>query len=252
MTQEERAVKLAELSETANGLVKSYNEAMQENKITEAASLDKTLTQTVNEYTSMVREMCFEECKATEDPMLAAVTMLQFATIRIKDEKPEGTLIAVRSIEETEKQIPLLKLQKYCGSIGASPNWAHIAQKMNMLLTAQKAVDLGIDPKRVNDSFSMSEIARGIDMGKTPTSNTNLLKTLQTGIDAMLGEGKFKVTSHDVNYLVSVFSRKSNKAALTVQCSNHARFVGYMADVCHRCVTGKSYELAYQQKKDNG
>lgn len=45
----------------------------------------------------------------------------------------------------------------------------HIAQKMNFLLTAQKAKDLGLDPQKVNDSYAMSEIARQFDMGKNPT-----------------------------------------------------------------------------------
>ena len=89
---------------------------------------------------------------------------------------------------------------------------------MNFLLTAQKAVDLGIDPKAVNDSYAMSEIAREFDMGKNPTSKTNLLKTLQTVITAMLGE-QYKATSHDVNFLMSVYSKK-NRKALTVTCAN--------------------------------
>jgi len=88
-------------------------------------------------------------------------------------------------------------------------------------------------------------------MGKTPTSKTNMLKTLQAVIDAMLGEGKFKATSHDVAYLLSVYSRK-NRAALTVTCANHRYFRNYIAEVCHRCATGKSYEIDHCTKKDNG
>ena len=153
------------------------------------------------------------------------------------------------ALSDKERQIDLLKLHKYCGKIGANENWAHIAQKMNFLLTAQKAVDLGINPKAVNDSYAMSEIAREFDMGKNPVSKTNLLKTLQTVITAMLGE-QYKATSHDVNFLMSVYSKK-NRKALTVTCSNHRYFRNYLAEVCHRIVTGKSYELDYRTKKDN-
>ena len=104
-----------------------------------------------------------------------------FVTIGVKDEQKGDDKVPVRSIVDKERQIDLLKLHKYCGSIGANENWSHIAQKMNFLLTAQKCVDLGVDPKSVNDSYSMSEIAREFDMGKNPTSKTNLLKTLQDG-----------------------------------------------------------------------
>lgn len=86
-------------------------------------------------------------------------------------------------------------------------------------------------------------------MGKNPTSKTNLLKTLQTVITAMLGE-QYKATSHDVNFLMSVYSKK-NRKALTVTCANHRYFRNYLAEVCHRIVTGKTYELDFKTKKDN-
>ena len=181
--------------------------------------------------------------------MLTAVTTLSFVTIGVKDEQKGDDKVPVRAIVDKERQIDLLKLHKYCGSIGANENWSSIAQKMNFLLTAQKAVDLGIDPKVVNDSYAMSEIAREFDMGKNPTSKTNLLKTLQTVITAMLGE-QYKATSHDVNFLMSVYSKK-NRKALTVTCANHRYFRNYLAEVCHRIVTGKTYELDFKTKKDN-
>ena len=61
------------------------------------------------------------------------------------------------------------------GGIGADKEWAYKVEKLNFLLTAQKAKDLGIDPKEVNDSFAMADISKQIDMGKNPTSKTNLL-----------------------------------------------------------------------------
>ena len=97
--------------------------------------------------------MCFEDCKNTDNPMLTAVTTLSFVTIGVKDEQKGDDKVPVRAIVDKERQIDLLKLHKYCGSIGANENWSSIAQKMNFLLTAQKAVDLGIDPKAVNDSY---------------------------------------------------------------------------------------------------
>jgi len=248
MTREESTAKLAELRSAAENLCKTYNEAIQNGKYEEASKADAAITEKVNEYTATVRDMCFAECKAAPDPMLKAVQILSFVTIGVKDEKKGDDKVPVRSIVEKERQIDLLKLHKFCGSIGANENWAHIAMKMNFLLTAQKCVDLGIDPKAVNDSYSMSEIARDFDMGKNPTSKTNLLRTLQTVVTAMLGEG-YKATSHDVNYLMSVYSKK-NRAALTVTCANHRFFRNYLAEVCHRIVTpGACYAVDYRTKR---
>jgi len=250
MTREENTAKLATLRSKTEELVKDYNEAMQTGKFEDATKADKAMTDTINEYTATVRDMCFEECKATDDPMLAAVKTLSYVTIGVKDEQKGDDKVPVRVIVDKERQIDLLKLDKFCGGIGADPNWMHVAQKMNFLLTAQKAKDLGLDPAKVNDSYAMSEIARQFEMGKNPTSKTNLLKTLQMVVTAMVGDG-YKATSHDVNFLLSVYSKK-NRKALTVSCANHRNFRGYVMEVCHRIVTGKSYELEYKTKRENG
>ena len=153
MTREENTAKLAQLRSETEALVKDYNDAIQNGKFEDASKADKAMTEKINEYTATVRDMCFEDCKNTDNPMLTAVTTLSFVTIGVKDEQKGDDKVPVRAIVDKERQIDLLKLHKYCGSIGANENWSSIAQKMNFLLTAQKAVDLGIDPKAVNDSY---------------------------------------------------------------------------------------------------
>ena len=248
MTREENIAKLAQLRSEAEALVKDYNEAIQNGKFEDATKAESAAIEKINEYTGVVRDMCFEDCKNTDNPMLAAVQTLSYVTIGVKDEQKGDDKVPVRSIVDKERQIDLLKLHKYCGSIGADENWVHIAQKLNFLLTAQKAVDLALNLKDVHDSYAMSEIARQFVIVKNPTRKNNLLKSLQAVVSAMLG-ADYKATSHDVNYLMSVYSRK-NRKALTVTCANHRYFRNYLAEVCHRIVTGKSYELDFKTKKD--
>lgn len=248
MTREEGTARLAALRASVEEQVKAFNDAVQNGRFEDSAKADRAMTDAANEYTATVRDMCFEECKATDDPMLAAVKTLSYVTIGVKDEQKGDDKVPVRVIVDKERQIDLLKLDKFCGGIGADPNWMHVAQKMNFLLTCQKARDLGLDPKKVNDSYAMSEIARQFEMGKNPTSKTNMLRTLQMVVTAMLGDG-YKATSHDVNFLLSVYSRK-NRKALAVSCANHRNFRGYIAEVCHRIVTGKEYELEYKTKRE--
>lgn len=247
LSHDEAVKKMNGLRTEVEGLVSSYNEAYQAGKFEEAMKLSKTIEEKVNEYTSVVRDDCFEACKNSADPMLTAVTMLSFVTIGVKDEQKGDDAIPVRIVVDKERAIDLFKLYKYCGEIGADPKWLYMAEQLNMLLTAQKAKDLGLDPKAVNDSFAMSNIAREISLGKNPTSNTNLLNTLQGIITAMLGEGR-KATSHDVQFLMSVYSRK-NRKALTVTTANHKALRGYLAEICHRIVTGKKYAVDYKAVK---
>lgn len=251
MTREENTKKLVELRAGAESMVSSYNEAMQTSKLDEANKIDAELTEVINEYTSIVRTMCFEDCRDSEDPMLTAVKTLSFVTIAVKDEKKEDEKIPVRSIIDREKQIDLYKLHKFVdGGIGADKNWVYQAEKLNFLFTVQRATDLGVPAERlkeINDSYAMSTIAKEFDMGKNPVSKTNILKTMQSLVTAMLGEG-YKATSHDVNFILSVYARK-NRKALTVSCANHKYFRNYMAEVCHRIVTGKTYDVEFKADK---
>lgn len=249
LSHDEAVKKLTGLRTEVEGLVSSYNEAYQAGKFEEAMKLSKAIEEKVNEYTSVARDDTFEACKNSADPMLTAVTMLSFVTIGTKDEQKGDDAIPVRIVVDKERQIDLFKLYKYCGKkgIGADPKWLYMAEQLNMLLTAQKAQDLGLDPKVVNNSFAMSNIAREIDLGKSPTSKTNILKTLQSIITAMLGEG-YKATSHDVNFLMSTYSKK-NRKALTVTTSNHKTLRGLLAEICHRIVTGKQYAVDYKAVK---
>lgn len=250
MTKVEMTNRMAEIRTNIEGLVKSYNDAVQEAKFSDMARLDAEITAAINEYTSLSRTICFDECAASDDPMLEAIKRLSYLTIGVKDGKAEETEIPVREVIEREKQIDLLKLHKYIeGGIGIDHNWPYMVERFNMALTAQKALDLGIDPREISDSYAMSEIARGIDLGKTPTSKTNILKTMRGIIAAMIGEEFANAaTSHDVNFLLSVYSRK-NRKALTVSCANHKYLRGYVMEICHRVVTDGTYAVEYKRVK---
>lgn len=252
MTREESMTKLVELRTKVDGFVKTYNEAYQSGKMEKAMKARTEAENNVNEYTRIVRDMCFEECKESGDPMRKAVEMLSFVTIALKDNKPkEEEKFAVLTVVDKEKPIDLEKLHKYCGTIGKDPQWLYKAQKLNFLMTCKVCEELGIDPKEVHDSYSMAEIAKQVDMGKNPTSNTNLLKSMQTVVTAMLGED-CKATSHDVRFMDRSYARKGKKA-LSVACANHKTFFGIMAEVCHRIITpGAQYTVDYKKIKEAG
>lgn len=232
------------LKSKVEDLVRQYNAA---EKVEETTELDDKIKEAVNDYTCAARTIAFSEIKESPDAMLEAVKRLTYQTIGVKDVRPEGSKVAVREVIDKGRPIDLIKLENFCGHIGAEADWYDQCQKLNFLLTAKKAKDLGIDPREVNDSYAMSEIAKQIDLGKTPCSNTNMLKTTQKIVTAMLG-GEYKATSHDVAYLVSVYSKKGKKA-LAVSCADHKRFVAIFAEVCNHIVTGAPYTVEFKAKK---
>lgn len=250
-TREEYQAKLVELRELAESKTREFNDAMQNGEMDKVTKTESEIEEAISEYTGIAEMLAFDTCEKSENPMVTAVTMLTFRTIAKKDIKEEGAKVAIRKIDDKEKYIDLAKLHKrITGGIGADKTWIYQVEKMNMCMTAQRAQDLGCSAenlKDINDSYAMSEIAKQVQLGKNPCSNTQLLKTLTTIITAMLGEG-YKPNSHDVAFLKSVYAKKG-KAALTVACANHKNFRNYIAEVCHRIVTGGIYTVEFKKAK---
>lgn len=248
MTRAEKEARLATIKEDVAKKVEAYNEAMLDSKLEDAIKINEETAELVNEYTGIARGLCFEDCEATDDPMLEAVKRLTFTTIAVKDAKENDENIATRRLIDKEMQIDILKLHnKVKGGIGHNKQWNFMIEHFNLLMTIQVAKNLNIDPKDINDSYDMHETSRQMDLGKNPVSKRNLLKTLTGIVQAMIGE-EYKPLSHDVNYLLLVYGKKSRKA-LTVTCANHKYLRGYIMEICHRIVTGKAYSVDYKKIK---
>ena len=257
MTKEKKMARLAELRQGLEDEVSKYNEYFQNGKIEEAFRCNEGIEQTVNEYTAISRDIAFDEILECENPMIEAVKRLTFESIAVKEEKrdiTDGEKIPVKVIVARDKNIDVLKLQNYgkkkgIDHIGCDKNWEYLIQKFNFLMTVQTAIDIGANPKEIRDCYDITAIARDIDMGKTPTSKTNILKTLQIIVTAMIGEG-YKATSHDVNYLLKIYNKKGRKA-LTVVCANHRYMRQYICEICNHIVTKDTYGVDCKLKKTN-
>jgi len=249
MSNEAMVQEMASHRAKASALVLQYNDLIQNKKLDEIGKVETDLNNEIGEYNAISRKMVYGDCLAAEDPMMAAVQTLCYPVLHLKHGKVEGSTTLDRfEIEERTKPINLLELNRQ-QQIGHDPQWVFKAEKFNMLLTAQKAVELGIDPTGIADNYAMRDISKQMEFGKTPTSKTNILRTLGAVITAMVGE-EFKPTSHDVAFLLSVYAKKSRKA-LTVTCSNHKALVAILMEICHRIINSKGYAVEYKAKADN-
>ena len=250
-SREEYAEELIKLRASAEANAVAFNAAMVDGKLAEANRLEKLIDADIEEHSRISELLAFDMCEKSENPMITAVTLLTFNTIARKDTKDADATVATRTIEDKVKYIDLKKLHKKVkDGIGHDKNWLNMVEQFNMRMTAQRALDLGYKAeqlKEIHDSYAMADLARAVDLGKNPCSNTQLLKTLQTIVTAMLG-GEYKATSHDVVFLKSVYAKKG-RAALAVSCANHSNFRKYIAEVCHRIVTDKAYTVEYKQAK---
>lgn len=269
MTENKKIRTLEELRTEAKSKAIAYNEALRKESMKDANSAHVALDKLVKEYAEKKQIEVFISIKDDENPMLKAITMYSYETMDWKDDRKtekvtdtngeEKEIISItRKIVDKDRQIDLLKLYDFCKRNGIKDvahddDWQYAVQKFNMLLCLRAARELGIDPKSVSDSYYMADLAYTVDLGKTPDSNSALLKALQKVIDAIIyEEGKngnnYKATSHDVAYLLMIYGKKGKKA-LSVSTAKHDYMRRLVMDVCHRIVTGNTYSLEYTMIK---
>lgn len=236
-----------------NGLVKEYND--KKNNGASSEVLEK-IEERINDYVKKCNKAScmksFEEFKNSDDPLYTALMALTYKTVKVSNKSYKNALdetIRYKAVDDTDSPIDLELLWIYCDkNIGVNSQWVYMCHKLNLLMTCKTAEDIGVDVREINDSFAMNAIAKDIDLGETPCSKTNMLKTLNSIVQAMIGE-KFKCTSHDVNYLLRVYSKKGRKA-LTVTTSNNRQLITIVCEICHRLLTDGEYAVEYKKAKN--
>lgn len=234
--------------------IDAYNKAFKEGKMAEMATAEADLKEAEGLYAQTKQNEVFTELAKAEKPVKAAITQYSFLIVghkmrRDEDGNPEGFEI----IEDKVRQIDLVKFCKHCK---LSTDWQYMVEKLNMLLAVRAATELKMTKRQIeklSESFYMSKLARDLDMGATPTSNTQIVKKLQRIMDALVfepgnGEGNvYKVNSHDVAYLLMCYTRRGKKV-LSVAVAKNGYMHRLVADVAHRVVCGKVYDLEYRMK----
>lgn len=174
-----------------------------------------------------------------------AIELHHFTTIGHKKLTEEGRMTGV---EKSERRVQV-DLKKFCEVKGFDLGWFYELQALNKRLTLRVAQSIGVtaaEMKRINDSYNMDKLAREVELGKTPTSDTQVVKHMQKVLD-MLSPGEGKVNNHDLGYVMSCYTKRNNKAALQVQCSKHTMLLSLMGDVFYRIATKGVYGVDYKK-----
>ena len=243
--------------EVAEG-VKKYNALVLDDENTTMKMLNEQLEaidNAVKEHNAQSQMDALQKCAKAKDPMLEAVITLQYPRIAVKIPKSKDGETPAMEIVDRVGDIDTLRLHKRIkgNGIGKEANWWNAIEKLNFLLTARTAAELGIDPKKINGSFAMDKISAEMKLcdnpRKNPVSDENLLGTLQSIINKMIGE-EYVATPEDVKFLIKSHSKKDNRNKLKVSCQNNSHFRQTIVDICHRIVTNGEYDVDYKKVKD--
>lgn len=205
-----------------------------EGKLTELKNIE-------NDYRTVREKEVFASCADVHE----ALVMHHFATISHKKVSEDGVMTGV---EKSERMVQI-DLRKFCEFKSLDMGWFYEMQALNKRLTLKAATELGVSAKEmksIDDSYSMDKLAAEIDLGKTPTSDTQCVKHIQKVLDT-LSEGEGRVNSHDLAYIWLCYAKKNNKTALRVICSKHTILQSLLMDVFHRVVTNASYGVDHKR-----
>ena len=199
-----------------------------------------------NEYRKVLEKEVFGSCADVHE----ALVKHSFETISHKRVSNEGVMTGVESSTRNVQ----IDLKKFCEYRGFDLGWYYELQALNKRLTLKAATELGVTAKEIksiDDSYNMDKLAKEIELGKTPTSDTQCVKHMQKVLDS-LSEGEGRVNAHDLAYVWLCYAKKNNKTALRVICSKHTVLQSLLMDVFHRVVTNKSYGVDYKVAQSEG
>lgn len=205
-----------------------------EGKLTELKNIE-------NDYCAIREKEVFASCADVHE----ALVQHHFTTISHKKISEDGVMTG---IEKSERMVQI-DLRKFCEYKSLDMGWFYEMQALNKRLTLKAATELGVTAKEIkaiDDSYSMDKLAAEIDLGKTPTSDTQCIKHMQKVLDT-LSEGEGRVNSHDLAYVWLCYAKKNNKTALRVICSKHTILLRLLMDVFHRVVTNGSYGVDHKK-----
>lgn len=223
----------AKIAEVNKVCAKGTN-AEVEGKLTELKNIE-------NEFRSLREKEVFASCADVHE----ALVMHHFTSISHKKISEDGVMTG---IEKAEKNVQI-DLRKFCEYKSLDMGWFYEMQALNKRLTLKAAIDLGVsaeEVKEIDNSYAMDKLAAEIDLGKTPTSDTQCIKHIQKVLDS-LSEGEGRVNNHDLAYIWFCYGKKNNKTALRVVCSKHTILQSLLMDAFHRVATNGSYGVDYKR-----
>lgn len=207
-------------------------------------------------YADQQMHEVFSECKKQPEPVLAAVERYDYPVLAHRLNREDGIVTGMELVEDRTKQIDLVKL---CKALGIAHLWEYKVEKFGNLLCMRAAKELGWSDdqiKQIERLYYCNALSRKEEMGAVPTSNTQIVKLLQQVIDAVLpmdaetGKSKYRCNSHDVAYLLMAYTKRNGKKKLTIEVAKNSFVHRLVMDVMHRIVTGATYDLKYQMRKE--
>lgn len=246
----------AEIRNNLVSLINQYNDALKAKDLDAMTKLEGDIRDTEAAFANQSQDDLFSICKNAESPILEGVKRYEYQVLKHRLNRDGDIITSMDLVEDRTKQIDLVKLCKFCN---LDYLWAYTVEKAGELLCIRTAKEIGMSTdeiKQISKTYRMQKKAMEVELGGTPTSNTQICRLLQKVIDEILfvddGTGKnvYKCNSHDVAYLLMCYTKRGRKQ-LSVTVAKSSFLHGLIVDVMHRIVCGLKYGLEYAMIRES-
>lgn len=220
-------------------------------------AINKEMEKNIDEYATLAKAAFLDALTSSKSPVTDAIKAPTYTVLHIKDTVDKDTKVVVRTIEDKTRTITFRDLNSKFESGFRNTNWKAYVEQLNLrlcLLTADKLGLPAAEKKEIEKRFRMSNGGRDIDLGATPTSNTQLLKqliTVCTSIDGEVEEATIKsmIRSHDVEFLVMAYTRMGRELR-HISTLNSNKLADAILVIMNRAMLNENYGLDYQRTKE--
>ena len=232
--------KLAAIAADHKKVITECNKVVATAKKSELDAYAERIKGLEEDYLKVRSQQVYGECPEVID----AIKRHTFTTLSSKRETRDGVFLGY-TVESSVEQIDL---HEYCEYMDFETHWYYNAQAFGKRVALRVADDLGISKERVkaiNNSYSMHKIAEEINLGKDPTSNSQMVKHLQAVLDELC-PGTGKVNSHDVAYILYRTTKVSSKNLVAVGVAANNRIMSAIGTAFFRVATGGAYDVDFR------
>lgn len=237
---------LEETREKLEGYCDDYNKALLGKDMAAKNEAEANIKDALKQYKKQKFDSVLYQLKQEENPVLAAVRQLTYPILRSKIVRDEGIETGIELVE-SEARINLVKVCEYCG---LSTVWQYKVEKIGLLLALRAAKELKVpasELKAMTKDYRMNDLARKVEMGETPESNTQIVGMIQTVLDEILPKAG-KANAHDAAYMWMACTRAGREAKTVKVCDGKTAHNLFM-DVANRIVTKGRYTVDYRREK---
>ena len=235
-------------AERLKEFVEDYNKAFLAKSLDSMHEAEENLNKELKAYKKAAFDAVLYRLKGAENPVLEAVKELTYGVFRAKKVRDDNGNETGIELVPSDARIDLVRVCEYCE---ISTVWRYKVEKLALLLALRAAKELNIpasEIKVMNFKFKMDEMAREQDMGGTPSSNNQIVKSIQMILDEVL-PGLGKANSHDAAYMWMA-STRAGREAKCIKVADSKMAHRLFADVANRIATNGRYSVDYRMIKE--